>query len=131
MLANPTSPDRVWPFATNESSRALLDVFSFSALLRARTQGQECISAVCAKRLHEAELNAPPEELQLRVFEALVETGRGGVQRHLRSTLRSFTVGFAQGGVGQQPLTKPSNGSRQPSLSSAARIAPNEDRAGF
>jgi len=60
-----------------------------------------------------------------------VETGRGGVQRHLRSTLRSFTVGFAQGGVGQQPLTKPSNGSRQPSLSSAARIAPNEDRAGF
>ena len=35
MLANPTSPDWVWPFATNEASRALLDVFRFSALLRA------------------------------------------------------------------------------------------------
>ena len=35
MLANPTSSDWAWPFATNEASRALLDVFRFSALLRA------------------------------------------------------------------------------------------------
>ena len=75
--------------------------------------------------------SAPPEELQLRVFEALVETGRCGVQRHLRSRLCSFTVGFAQGGVGQQPLTQPSYGSRQPTLSSAVHLAPDDDRAGF
>ena len=76
-------------------------------------------------------INAPAEELQLRVFEALVESGRCGVQRHLRSRLCPFAVGFAQGGVGQQPLTQPSDGSRQPTLPCAARIAPNEDRAGF
>ena len=35
VLANLTSPDWVWPFATNEASRAVLDVFRFSALLRA------------------------------------------------------------------------------------------------
>jgi len=60
-----------------------------------------------------------------------VETGRCGVQRHLRSRLCSFTVGFAQGGVGQQPLTQPSYGSRQPTLSSAVRLAPDDDRAGL
>ena len=75
--------------------------------------------------------SAPPEELQLRVFEALMETGRGGVQRHLCSGLSSFIIRFAQGGVGQQPLTQPSYGRRQPTLSSAADFAPDDDRAGF
>ena len=76
--------------------------------------------------------SAPPEELQLRVFEALVETGRCGVQCHLRSRLCSFTVGFAQGGVGQQPLTQPRYGGWHPTLSSAIHLgAPDDDRAGF